>query len=105
MLCGKDLCAFSEFQSSPTPKGGRYKLGRNRTWALHVVVQGCFNPRPPRKVGATPPVSIPSSYTDAMFQSSPTPKGGRYYLDIHWRLISVLFQSSPTPKGGRYFFT
>ena len=38
----------------------------------------------------------------SMFQSSPTPKGGRYEcpavdcMPEHW------FQSSPTPKGGRY---
>ena len=60
------------------------------------------------------------------FQSSPTPKGGRYLVQMHkvddLRLVSILahperwalpcgfvpsvaavpFQSSPTPKGGRY---
>ena len=36
------------FQSSPTPKGGRYK-------SIRAVLfwPKCFNPRPPRKVGAT----------------------------------------------------
>ena len=37
------------------------------------------------------------------FQSSPTPKGGRYYKPRHRRSRPTLFQSSPTPKGGRYY--
>ena len=59
------------FQSSPTPKGGRYYgslfpnqslevsiLAHPERWALPgaVFVRPellCFNPRPPRKVGAT----------------------------------------------------
>ncbi len=65
-------------------------------------------------------------YTASRFQSSPTPKGGRYDgLDTNvsgltkvsilahperWALPSpavlkhmvAVFQSSPTPKGGRY---
>ena len=63
-----------------------------------------FNPRPPRKVGATWRRG-PDDPCIIMFQSSPTPKGGRYD-----RLVQPQgapgqeFQSSPTPKGGRYAF-
>ena len=165
---------FMTFQSSPTPKGGRYdtcliyiaslnrcfnprpprkvgatlhKMQRFETgkvsilahperWALPrrgIVLRtrnNSFNPRPPRKVGATTPgsssmkgpidVSIlahperwalrwlmtPGAQDQLMFQSSPTPKGGRYgcrlqLAELPWR--DFMFQSSPTPKGGRYF--
>ena len=37
-----------------------------------------------------------------MFQSSPTPKGGRYRICQPGEWDTFLFQSSPTPKGGRY---
>ena len=36
------------FQSSPTSKGGRY--AKHPSWQRRAT---CFNPRPPRKVGAT----------------------------------------------------
>ena len=36
------------------------------------------------------------------FQSSPTPKGGRYAKEADQCLAVFKFQSSPTPKGGRY---
>ena len=36
------------FQSSPTPKGGRYIK-----WMLSLPLVICFNPHPPRRVGAT----------------------------------------------------
>ena len=45
---------LEKFQSSPTPKGGRYysnSLARSFAWVQGTV--DCFNPRPPRKVGAT----------------------------------------------------
>ena len=64
--------AAIEFQSSPTPKGGRYirltRQGRELNW----------------------------------FQSSPTPKGGRYTEQLFLPVRLSAFQSSPTPKGGRY---
>ena len=110
-------CLLIMFQSSPTPKGGRY---HRHIYAprRHPVGLG-FNPRPPRKVGATrhwPPrgrsqvklrVSIlahPERWAlrevfctrCTLGQSSPTP-GGRYHCGD-----GVMFQSSPTPKGGRY---
>ncbi len=37
-----------------------------------------------------------------MFQSSPTPKGGRYGAFLADGITITAFQSSPTPKGGRY---
>ena len=60
-----------------------------------------FNPRPPRRAGATCPFgqkTVPRSG----FQSSPAPKGGRY---ARWSVTdrtTNVFQSSPAPKGGRY---
>ena len=101
------------FQSSPTSKGGRYHL-------LQIIIRKnlCFNPRPPRKVGATfskrsihyrPKVSIlahlerwalprPTKVTPivSQFQSSPTSKGGRYLShlsnirqEVHSRTLIV----------------
>ncbi len=84
------------FQSSPTPKGGRYAD------ALSRLSRGvCFNPRPLRKVGATLTLYPLPSHNNP-FQSSPTPKGGRYFSVCQSLPNSFLFQSSPTPKGGRY---
>ncbi len=40
-----------------------------------------------------------------MFQSSPTPKGGRYWTRTAFYVAGMMFQSSPTPKGGRYLHT
>uniref|UniRef100_E6QQG1 Uncharacterized protein n=1 Tax=mine drainage metagenome TaxID=410659 RepID=E6QQG1_9ZZZZ len=37
-----------------------------------------------------------------MFQSSPTPEGGRYLIPQHPHNFRHRFQSSPTPEGGRY---
>uniref|UniRef100_E6QQF8 Uncharacterized protein n=1 Tax=mine drainage metagenome TaxID=410659 RepID=E6QQF8_9ZZZZ len=37
-----------------------------------------------------------------MFQSSPTPEGGRYLTAIMCAIRKRVFQSSPTPEGGRY---
>ena len=155
------------FQSSPTPKGGRYvplildqcvnwrfnprpprKVGAtcaqcgqsaNRRvsilahperWALPPAgttlrsTPDRFNPRPPRKVGATRQpdrdggagrVSILAHperwalprpgrprHSETRFQSSPTPKGGRYIKPPLTTTYDKQFQSSPTPKGGRY---
>ncbi len=45
-----------EFQSSPTPKGGRYAAGIGELRGTSRR----FNPRPPRKVGATFPEYVPS---------------------------------------------
>ena len=134
------------FQSSPTPKGGRYKrtparaclgccfnprpprkVGATSAAAVRPARIRCFNPRPPRKVGATRrprrldvqiKVSIlahPERWalhlqgviglSQLRFQSSPTPKGGRYNLRREVKRLETMFQSSPTPKGGRYGLT
>ena len=87
------------FQSSPTPKGGRY-AALKRAPAL----RRCFNPRPPRKVGATSS-AVPHTQSFGKFQSSPTPKGGRYEQALRDLSGHDKFQSSPTPKGGRYVFS
>ena len=114
-----DLLRLPSFQSSPTPKGGRYfqassptpssqcfnprpprKVGA--TWMPRCCrgVVPRFNPRPPRKVGATMPV-IPEGFgTGVSILAHPE----------RWALltanpgspVAILFQSSPTPKGGRY---
>ena len=135
----------SEFQSSPTPKGGR-NLGQFRLRvAGHVVSilahpegraqlasalprrkpRRSFNPRPPRRAGATDAVAD-WTRSSSTFQSSPTPKGGRnlhadrriHYVSTGFNPrpprragatgttggvpdVSNGFQSSPTPKGGR----
>ena len=90
------------FQSSPTPKGGRYEL------EVSIDMEGFQRSTPNNR------------HRCLVFQSSPTPKGGRYGLwramqaviqvsilaHPGWALRSIvnpeLFQSSPTPKGGRY---
>ena len=60
------------FQSSPAPKGGRYPV------LMSLCSPSCgFNPRPPRKAGATSSVQTVIS-PFIRFQSSPAPKGGRY---------------------------
>ena len=73
-LCAEllGIAAQKVFQSSPSPKTGRYLViaaqNRKRIW----------------------------------FQSSPSPKTGRYCV-IHSRLLNKsMFQSSPSPKTGRY---
>jgi len=90
---------------------------------LTVLIPG-FNPRPPRKVGATPNAIIPvdiifvsilahlerwalpqtscNTAEGPKFQSSPTSKGGRYNQDKDIEAFRQMFQSSPTSKGGRY---
>ena len=60
------------FQSSPAPEGGRYLATESRRYTGN-----CFNPRPPRKAGATAGEVLPA-LDDHMFQSSPAPEGGRY---------------------------
>ena len=83
-----------------------------------------FNPRPPRRAGATQVLekkgctltvsilarpegrALPnfrhSNGHRLGFQSSPAPKGGRYLRKPDTGTLRGLFQSSPAPKGGRY---
>ena len=63
---------YYAFQSSPTPRGGRYAVRRD--------LDG----------------------REIQFQSSPTPRGGRYHMDPEKQYRVLTFQSSPTPRGGRY---
>ncbi len=108
-----------QFQSSPAPKGGRYQL---LLIFAHSILR--FNPRPPRRAGAT---TLQTAKELAMvvsilarpegralpgqtalflwintFQSSPAPKGGRYRFILRLCGGIYWFQSSPAPKGGRY---
>ncbi len=85
----------SAFQSSPTSKGGRYR------WSLNQCGEPpSFNPRPPRKVGATSyaHVAIHNSNVSILAHLE------RWALRLgNLVLVMVrLFQSSPTSKGGRY---
>ena len=114
------FCSVICFNPRPPRKVGA-------TGSLVTFVSGIlgFNPRPPRKVGATGNLSVYRAMSTE-FQSSPTPKGGRYgspwTMGMSDALVSILahperwalqrsgrverrvlrFQSSPTPKGGRY---
>ena len=126
------------FQSSPTSKGGRWDphdaqvsiLAHLERWALLprkaalVSRLRCFNPRPPRKVGAT--LRLRTMPSDPLgFNPRPPRKVGatgkgqgsdrrlRVSILAHlerWALhkspngrpLTFLFQSSPTSKGGRY---
>ncbi len=115
-----DASTRAGFQSSPTSQGGRYAQKIEQ-----LDDHRCFNPRPPRKVGATR--SEPRKHSDIpSFQSSPTSQGGRYGCrhrgGARRSLVSILahlarwalqttmpssfptskFQSSPTSQGGRY---
>ena len=62
----------------------------------------CFNPRPPRKVGATSPRE--TTIVPRGFQSSPTSQGGRYCGPCRRGSFRTKFQSSPTSQGGRYIY-
>ena len=62
------------FQSSPSPKTGRYimvmTIKRSR---------GCSNPHPVRKLGAMRKLYMVNFSLALVFQSSPSPKTGRYF--------------------------
>ena len=117
------LVVFARFQSSPSPKTGRYHLQRffvsigyvpiltqSENWALSEVIaiasqvtsHTCSNPHPVRKLGAI--ALLGTAYRDAIeFQSSPSPKTGRYSLRLTRSYLAKReFQSSPSPKTGRY---
>ena len=69
---------------------------RDTTGGVMVVV--CFNPRPPRRTGATmmrcPTVGLPG------FQSSPAPKDGRYFWDMLTIRLSGCFNPRPPRRTG-----
>ena len=116
------VAAFlNAFQSSPTPKGGRYRpsicgtrscpgvsiLAHPERWALHLRVAA------PHVAADVSILAHPERWAlrvqhavhalkGFLFQSSPTPKGGRYIVRLALLQRNPMFQSSPTPKGGRY---
>ena len=71
-MAGPAPMGWPMFQSSPTPRGGRYAVGDGTQHHYHR-----FNPRPPLEVGATW-MSLCAFPGSLQFQSSPTPRGGRY---------------------------
>ena len=89
------------FQSSPTPKGGRY-FSQEKDPLRYGFVRRIVSilAHPERWA-----LQLPKTYIadPKMFQSSPTPKGGRYGFIAQGRSRCSMFQSSPTPKGGRYY--
>ena len=107
------------FQSSPASKGRRYRRHQRR-----AVPRACFNPRLPRKAGATnaclelccrDDVSILACLERqalrcncwkgalfSSFQSSPASKGRRYLNSPRPSRHIRSFQSSPASKGRRY---
>ena len=90
--------AANMFQSSPTPKGGRYMVDVD--CKIHAI---CFNPRPPRKVGATGEPTVRNDGACVSILAHPE----RWALRPKPRPKprgAIWFQSSPTPKGGRYDF-
>ncbi len=111
--------AWLMFQSSPTPKGGRYGHALDGAWCYRS-----FNPRPPRKVGATPKGTVTIGELIVSILAHPERWAlhrlngiGRDGLQVsilahpeRWALrykrprsqAWLMFQSSPTPKGGRY---
>ena len=107
------------FQSSPTPKGGRYlpsreivrshcsfnprpprKVGATSTRHYSVLRSTRFNPRPPRKVGATMVKQTISRILHVSILAHPERWALRYGECTNMKTLP--FQSSPTPKGGRY---
>ena len=67
------------------------------------MILKCSNPHPVRKLGAMRSMTFFIHSSEA-FQSSPSPKTGRYHR-INYAFIAGVheFQSSPSPKTGRYF--
>ena len=59
-----------KFQSSPPSQGGRYVVSRR-----NITVYHCFNPRPPRKGGATGQAALAYD-RDKSFNPRPPRKGG-----------------------------
>ena len=83
------------FQSSPSPKTGRYND------QLQIArLRFCSNPHPVRKLGAI------SWLLNCVYMSRSNPHPVRKLgaiVDDAWLLMSdEEFQSSPSPKTGRY---
>ncbi len=86
---------LASFQSSPTPKGGRYDCVFIMT--LYYI---SFNPRPPRKVGATSTGHGSLAFQQVSILAHPERWALRGVTIVRAEMYE--FQSSPTPKGGRY---
>ena len=59
--------------------------------AQHQSLASSFNPRPPRRTGAT--LTTPKQSPPDEFQSSPAPKDGRYGVhgyELSWCIVSIL---------------
>ena len=93
------LCHSNRSLSCFNPRPPR-KVGA--TWRCDDQVgQGqCFNPRPPRKVGATVVTDVPDDADKVSILAHPE----RWALQSCGCTSGIMFtfQSSPTPKGGRY---
>ena len=76
------------------------RVGATRGHHQQMGTPSSFNPHPPRRVGAT--VSGWSRWTIWKgFNPHPPRRVGATFLK-RTRLVTMQFQSSPTPKGGRY---
>ena len=92
-----EVCAkYIRFQSSPSPKTGRYTSRIFINWCNNV----CSNPHPVRRLGATTRSLIQNA---RLLSSNPHPvrRLGATAL-TYQHLIFAQFQSSPSPKTGRY---
>ena len=84
------------FQSSPAPKDGRYH-GVSQAWKPR---RSGFNPRPPRRTGAT---QANKKMTEPANRFNPRPPRRTGATTSRSRSAgSNRFQSSPAPKDGRY---
>jgi len=110
-----------KFQSSPTPKRGRYPgikqqrepadpvsiLAHAEARALLPYSPGCrwsssgFNPRPRRSAGATRPEPILNQSSKVSILAHAEARALLTMTTRTMRRLQV-FQSSPTPKRGRY---
>ncbi len=90
----KLLRTLRQFQSSPAPKDGRYDL------TVYGFAQYLgFNPRPPRRTGATM-VRAHVIPIDPKFQSSPAPKDGRYCSTFTVMRCHSSFNPRPPRRTG-----
>ncbi len=82
-------------------------LAHPERWALRSrcrdqrVTRTRFNPRPPREVGATTPASEVIRRVDG-FNPRPPREVGATIRGTNGTSSTRAFQSSPTPRGGRY---
>ena len=81
-------------------------LTQSENWALSQGADMSWltwrsNPHPVRKLGAIRK-SLNLLTLPMWFQSSPSPKTGRYACNCCFFAFSATFQSSPSPKTGRY---